>query len=73
MCGWLFAPERGHAVQARSTTGLFENLLPTTPGRTSHVPWNFSGGPMMIRPRARSHHDGATDSLLGDMPLECGA
>jgi len=28
------------------------------PGRMSRVPWNFGGGPMIIRLRSRSHHDG---------------
>ena len=26
--------------------------------RMSRVPWNFGGGPMIIRLRSRSHHDG---------------
>ena|SRR5680860_532232 len=30
----------------------------TTDGRMSRVPWNFGGGPMIIRLRSRSHHDG---------------
>ncbi len=27
-------------------------------GRMSRVPWNFGGGPMILRLRSRSHHDG---------------
>ncbi len=26
--------------------------------RMSRVPWNFGGGPMILRLRSRSHHDG---------------
>ncbi len=26
--------------------------------RMSQVPWNFGGGPMGVRRRSRSHHDG---------------
>ena len=26
--------------------------------RMSRVPWNFGGGPMIIRLRSQSHHDG---------------
>jgi len=31
--------------------------LAAATGRLSRVPWNFGGGPMIVRPRSRSDHD----------------
>ncbi|MHB8300496.1 MAG: ATP-binding cassette domain-containing protein, partial [Dermatophilaceae bacterium] len=33
-------------------------LMKILAGRMSRVPWNFGSGPMIIRLRSRSHHDG---------------
>jgi len=50
---------RGTAVGVRlSGNRLGQVAIPAIVGRMSQVPWNFGGGPMIIRLRSRSHRDG---------------
>src|SRR5450759_4463097 len=47
------------AMRSTLTYRALTDLFPRAHhGRMSRVPWNFGGGPMIIRLRSRFHHDG---------------